>query len=520
MTTIPLESDLPDADLVIFSRQGDRTAYSALIARHQSTICALTYSLCGNLHQSQDLAQETFLTAWRHLADLNDPARLLPWLRGIARNLSHSALRNTHRSLPLPVDDSTLDPAPAPDEQAITNEESALLWHHLSRLPETYREPLILYYRENHSIPAVAAALDLTEPAARQRLSRGRALLALRLENLLDRALRQSAPTGSFTLAVTSALPPLSASHTALTFATATKATASSKAASIATSLLGPIAAFASLYFSYRISLDQTIATEERQYLRRFFRFTLLIALAFTILLLTFILGSRTFHLPPSTTTLLLTLAALLYVASIIAIAFRHSRRIRQLRAQLITARPSLVTDADHAARRWTLQYRSRWTFLGLPLLHINLGSTPDLRSRIAVGWIAVGTVAYSPILAFGAISIAPISWGAFSLGLLTYGAVAIGRYAVGALSFGYDAVGVCAIAAHAAQGIVALAPTYADGLSATAAHVNDPAAITFFQSAPLFRLWSTLAVYTNCLYFLPLLPVFLLIRRARQHKN
>ena len=54
----------------------------------------------------------------------------------------------------------------------MAREEQAILWGALERVPELYREPLVLYYREHRSVEHVAAALDLTEDAVRKRLGR------------------------------------------------------------------------------------------------------------------------------------------------------------------------------------------------------------------------------------------------------------------------------------------------------------------------------------------------------------
>ncbi len=56
-------------------------------------------------------------------------------------------------------------------------EEQTLLWQALETVPETYRETLVLYYREQRSVEHVANELDLSEDAVKQRLSRGRKLL-------------------------------------------------------------------------------------------------------------------------------------------------------------------------------------------------------------------------------------------------------------------------------------------------------------------------------------------------------
>ena len=88
---------------------GNRDAFGQLVARYQSPICALAYSACGDISHSEDLAQETFIIAWRKLSDLKEPAKFKWWLYGIARNLTNNAYRRQVRN-PLaaaePLDES------------------------------------------------------------------------------------------------------------------------------------------------------------------------------------------------------------------------------------------------------------------------------------------------------------------------------------------------------------------------------------------------------------------------------
>src|SRR5271163_393959 len=86
-----------DVDLVSESLSGNRDAFGQIVARYQSLICSLAYSATGNLSQSEDLAQETFLAAWKQLGDLREPAKLRAWLCDIARNLIHNSLRRQGR---------------------------------------------------------------------------------------------------------------------------------------------------------------------------------------------------------------------------------------------------------------------------------------------------------------------------------------------------------------------------------------------------------------------------------------
>ena len=57
-----------DTELVSRSLAGDCDAFSRIVSRYQTLICSLAYSRIGNLGQSEDVAQETFITAWKHRA--------------------------------------------------------------------------------------------------------------------------------------------------------------------------------------------------------------------------------------------------------------------------------------------------------------------------------------------------------------------------------------------------------------------------------------------------------------------
>lgn len=86
-----------DEELWQSSRQGDRAAFGELVERYQRLICSLAYSGTGSAATSEELAQETFLAAWRHLNELREPAKLRPWLCGILRNLVNQAGRKLAR---------------------------------------------------------------------------------------------------------------------------------------------------------------------------------------------------------------------------------------------------------------------------------------------------------------------------------------------------------------------------------------------------------------------------------------
>lgn len=240
-------NETSENELLKLCLNGDRNAFAHLVRQYQSLICSLAYSACGNLSRSEDLAQETFVTAWQKLESLRDHDRFKSWLCGIARNLINQSIRQEKRN-PIAASCSLGSIAespssnPSPVENAIRAEEESLVWQSLERIPETYREPLVLFYRENQSILRVAQAMDLTPDTVKQRLSRGRKLLKLEVAAIVESTLTSSRPAKTFTTAVLVALPAITPGTAAASAAGATAAAAAAKgsvAAKISTTGMG-----------------------------------------------------------------------------------------------------------------------------------------------------------------------------------------------------------------------------------------------------------------------------------------
>ena len=232
-----------DANLVAQSLTGNREAFGEIVARYQSLVCSLAYSSTGSLSQSEDLAQETFLAAGRHLSDLREADKLRAWLCRIARNLICDALREqgrepTYAGESLNSVPESAAPEPWPSEHAISEEEETILWRSLERIPQVYREPLVLFYREHRPIESVAADLGLSQDAVKQRLSRGRKLLHEQVLAFVEGALEHTNPGRLFTIGVMAALPAFAATATATAAgAAAVKSGTTAKAATAAGTL-------------------------------------------------------------------------------------------------------------------------------------------------------------------------------------------------------------------------------------------------------------------------------------------
>lgn len=199
-----------DAQLVAASRGGDRNAFGQIVRRYQGLVSGLIYASCGDVHQSEDVAQETFVSAWKSLSGLRDASKLPGWLCQIARHrlVDHSRSAASEKARLFEGQElEHLSSPPPPELEAIRAEENQLLWKTLLTIPQPYRETLVLYYRQEKSAAQVAQAMETTEEVVRQRLTRGRALLRDEMAAALERQLSRSAPGENFSLAVVAALP-------------------------------------------------------------------------------------------------------------------------------------------------------------------------------------------------------------------------------------------------------------------------------------------------------------------------
>jgi RNA polymerase sigma-70 factor (ECF subfamily) len=81
-------------ELIELARAGDREAFTRLFQRYNQQICTYLGRLVGNSELGRDLAQETFLHAWKSLPALRSDLSFKPWLYRVATNLARSHLRH------------------------------------------------------------------------------------------------------------------------------------------------------------------------------------------------------------------------------------------------------------------------------------------------------------------------------------------------------------------------------------------------------------------------------------------
>jgi len=499
-----------DAELVAESLAGNRESFGEIVSRYQTLVCSLAYSATGDLARSEDLAQDTFLAAWGHLGDLREPEKLRAWVCGIARHRIQDAIRSsrrepTHKAESLDVMAAAPAPEDQPAERAVSNEEASIVWSALEQIPESFREPLILFHRKNQSVAQVAILLDLSEDVVKQRLVRGRKLLKAEVEEIVQGALKRTTPGVGFTSSVVMALPVGGA-------ATAKVATGAAVAKGflgggfagfLASIVNSPLTAAGVLLFEekrMRGHEEKAAALDEREVLagHRKTVMRLLVACA-VVLTISSTLLKR--HNPPVWYGLLV--PAVAFVPLMLAVAVR----VTATRCKLAR----IWTRRGESPVRHSWEYRSALQLLGRPLVHMRIGfnSLWTNADQPVRAWIAVGHIAYGTLFAWGYVAVAPVSVGCIALGVISVGyfavapmalgAVAVGIYAVGGIAAGWMASGMIALGINAANGLGAYAGNFATGLLgkareiACAAHANDSTARDFFANNTFFNITSSL---------------------------
>lgn len=450
-----------DAALVMASLEGDRQAFGQIVTRYQRLLCSLAYSSLGSLNESEDLAQETFIEGWRKLGSLREPDKLKSWLCGILRfKISHhwrrEARQPIHHAVELDEVGGLESNDEAIEESAMKGEEQAVLWQALEALPETYRETLVLYYREHRSLEHVASELDVSEDAVKQRLSRGRKLLQEKMMKFVEGALARSAPGHVFTAGVLAALitvaPPAKAAGVGVT---AAKVATAFKWATLVT-FLATVSGFISSFFALRANLDQSRTRRERKAVVKTTATFIAVAVAYVAGLLVLRHLAIAGYGNVGTMAILAQVLVLAFVVSYLVMTSKLMKGMRTLRTAERHRRPDLFESPEDQPDSKKREYRSRLTFLGVPLVHAKFAMAEEGETP-AVGWIAAGHKAYGLLFAWGGIAVAPISVGIVSYGLVSVGAVGFGLISMGTVGIGLLAMGASAIGYKAYGSLSAL---------------------------------------------------------------
>ncbi|CAN5676435.1 sigma-70 family RNA polymerase sigma factor [soil metagenome] len=183
-----LEDDVrEDEFLAVRCQLGEAAATDELVERWHEPLWSYLHRMTGNDDDAAELVQETWLRVLRGLPRLRDPARLRPWLFGIARRVFMDRLRTRYGSnvwaqMAQGTDSDLTDEAFSVDTSGLDQEIEALHGE-LGELPVTERETLTLFYLRELSLAEVAQVQAVPIGTVKSRLHRARGMLRDRLHD-------------------------------------------------------------------------------------------------------------------------------------------------------------------------------------------------------------------------------------------------------------------------------------------------------------------------------------------------
>ena len=169
-----------DVELIHRVLDGDDTAFSELVKKHQKSVHALVWRKIGDFHIAEEITQDTFLKAYQGLATLKKPQSFASWLYVIAANHCSTWLRKKRlRTQPLEETSSAqLEQATYSGYVIEENEQAAIETRReavkrlLAKLQESERTVITLHYFGEMSSVEISAFLGVSENTIRSRLRR------------------------------------------------------------------------------------------------------------------------------------------------------------------------------------------------------------------------------------------------------------------------------------------------------------------------------------------------------------
>ena len=172
-------------------QSGNSEAFSFLVEKYKNLIYQLALRMTGNYHDSEDIAQEAFLRAYRSLHQYNTNYSFSSWLYKIALNIIRDRMRKKDFAIPFsvqqpdriheeignplfPGDDSlTVNP----EEWQVKQENKQYLQTAINSLPFSHREIIILRHMQNLSYHEISRVLNIPLNSVKVRLHRARVQL-------------------------------------------------------------------------------------------------------------------------------------------------------------------------------------------------------------------------------------------------------------------------------------------------------------------------------------------------------
>ena len=176
------ESPCSEFRLIQSALGGSQRAYAKLMSVHKVRVYNLILRMVRNEEDAADLTQETFIKAFRSLANFNPDFAFKSWILKIASNTCLDFLRKT-RPVTVSTDEVVIAESMADPAQELVNRRRSLsIEQAIQALPENLRAAVVLRHQEGMSYEEISRILDVPMGTVKTWIRRGREILRSRLK--------------------------------------------------------------------------------------------------------------------------------------------------------------------------------------------------------------------------------------------------------------------------------------------------------------------------------------------------
>jgi RNA polymerase sigma factor (sigma-70 family) len=177
-----------DPELLVIDRilGGERQLYTELVDRHKSYTYTIAYKILQNRAEAEEAAQDAFIKAFHNLAAFNRQAKFSTWLYRIAFNTAISYKRKNRHQFQS-IENTVIEYDQGSEGSLEREDKSRFLAKALSRLNESDRTALTLFYLQEFSLEEIAEIMGMQANTVKVRVHRARLRVAEELKNILQK---------------------------------------------------------------------------------------------------------------------------------------------------------------------------------------------------------------------------------------------------------------------------------------------------------------------------------------------
>ena len=184
---------MTDLDLINACLVGDNSCFEELVARYKNLVYSVILRMINDTEEANDLAQEVFIKVYKNLSKYSDEYKFSTWVIRITTNhVIDYRRKNKHEVVSMDAMDAmgyadkiTKDNAMAwsgsaylsPENEIIQKEQNEEITGAVSKLPDMYRIPIVLYHQKGLSYQEIANVIDEPLSKVKNRIFRGRKIL-------------------------------------------------------------------------------------------------------------------------------------------------------------------------------------------------------------------------------------------------------------------------------------------------------------------------------------------------------